>query len=82
MQWELIATWLGLLITIGSFVYHMGKQAQKINNQQDQIDELKEQVKEAQETPIKLATLETDIKYLVQEMTVIKNFLMQQPRSK
>lgn len=76
MQWELIATWAGLLITVGGFVYHMGKQAQKINGQQDQIDELKVQVKESQETPVKLAALETDIKYLVQEMAVIKQYIM------
>lgn len=76
MQWEVVATWMGLLFTVAGVVYAMGKQAQKIDNQQNQIDELKEQVKDSQETPVKLATLETDIKYLVQEISIIKQFLM------
>jgi hypothetical protein len=80
MQWELIATWLGMLITIGGGIYHMGKQAQEVRNLKEQHDKLESRVRDAEETPIKLATLETDIKYLVQEMTVIKNFLMQQGR--
>ena len=54
----------------------MGKQAQKIDDQQKQIDELKESVKDSQEFPIKLAAFETDIKYLIRELTDIKQFLM------
>lgn len=76
VQWELIATWLALLITIGSGVFYMGKQSQRIDNQQDQIAELKETVKGTQELPIKLASLETDIKYLIRELSDMKQFLM------
>lgn len=76
MQWELVATWLTTAVSLGGMVFAMGKQTQKITNQQEQIDELKVQVKESQETPIKLATLETDIKYLVQEISTIKQFIM------
>jgi Tfp pilus assembly protein PilO len=76
MQWEVIATWVGLLITVGGFVFKMGQQQQQLKNQQDQIDDLKEQAKDSQEIPIKLATLETDIKYLVQEFAIVKQFLM------
>lgn len=80
MQWELLATWAGLLITVGSGVYHMGKQAQELKNLREQHEKLEERVSEGEETPIKLATLETDIKYLVREMTEIKNFLMQRAK--
>lgn len=54
----------------------MGKQSQKIENQQDQIDDLKDQVKSTQELPIKLAAFETDIKYLIRELSEVKQFLM------
>lgn len=76
MQWELIATWLALLFTIGGVVFAMGRQSQKIDSQQDQIDELKENQKASQELPIKLASLETDMKYLIRELSDMKQFLM------
>lgn len=75
-QWELLATWLALLFTICGTVFAMGKQAQKIDHQQDQIDELKQEVKASQELPVKLASLETDIKYLIRELSDMKQFLM------
>ena len=71
-----MATWLALLITIGTGVFALGKQTQKISDQQDQISELKEKIEATQEIPIKLATLEADVKYLIQGMGEIKQFLM------
>lgn len=76
MQWELIATWAGMLITISGGVYHMGKQAQELKNLRDSHEKLENRVQETEETPVKLAALETDIKYLVRELTEIKTFLM------
>lgn len=76
MQWELVATWAGLLITAGTGIYKMGKQAQTIENQGDRIDSLENQLAKTQELPIKLATVETDIKYLIREISDIKQFLM------
>jgi len=76
IDWGLIATWVGLLGSVCGVVYAMGKQTQKIESQQHQIDELKDAVKDTQELPIKLATLETDIKYLVQGMAEIKSLLI------
>lgn len=76
MEWELIATWIGLLFTIGGFVYSMGKQAQKIHNQQERIEALEAEQKATSQLPIKLAALETNINYLVREMTDIKALLI------
>lgn len=76
MQWELVATWLGLFVTVGGVVFAMGKQSQKIENQKEQIDALFTQIEKAQELPVKLATLETDIKYLIREFSDIKQMLM------
>lgn len=76
MQWELVATWMGLLITIGTGIYKMGQQSQVIKDQQKQIDALEEKVDKAAELPVKLAAFETDIKYLVRELTDIKTILL------
>jgi len=76
VPWDLIGTWAAILLTLIGGVYALGKQAQKIDDQQKQIDELKESVKDSQEFPIKLAAFETDIKYLIRELTDIKQFLM------
>lgn len=57
-------------------MFAMGKQSQKIENQKEQIDTLFTQIEKAQELPVKLATLETDIKYLIREFSDIKQMLM------
>lgn len=76
MQWELVATWAAVALTVISGIYAMGKQSQKINDQQNQLNELKEDIKSTQETAVKVAALETDIKYLVQGMAEIKTYIM------
>jgi hypothetical protein len=76
MQWELLATWATLLVTIGTGIYKMGKQSQRIDDQQSQIGELKQKLEANKDIPIKLATLETDIKYLIQGMSELKQILM------
>lgn len=77
MSWEIIATWVGLLLSVGGIGVAMGKQSQKIESQQGQIDDLKEEVKATQGLPIKLATLETDMKYLIQQLSEVKTLLQQ-----
>lgn len=76
MQWELVATWVGLILSTGAVVFAMGKQTQTIENQGDRIDSLENQLAKTQELPVKLATVETDIKYLIREISDIKQFLM------
>lgn len=76
MQWELLGTWVTLLITIGTGVYKMGKQSQRMDDQESQIGELKQKLEANKDIPIKLATLETDIKYLIQGMSELKQILM------
>jgi hypothetical protein len=76
MQWELISTWVAIGFTAAGGIYKMGKQSQRIDDQDDQIQELKQKMEQSKDIPIKLATLETDIKYLVQGMAEIKQILM------
>lgn len=77
MSWEIIGTWVGILFTIIGVVFAMGKQAQVIKSQGEEIKELKEDVKASQAQAIKLATVETDVKYLIQQMTELKTLLQQ-----
>jgi hypothetical protein len=76
MDLQDIAVWVTLAITILGGAITLGKQFQKIQDQQDQIDELKSDMKESKDLPIKLATLETDVKYIIQSITEIKTMLM------
>jgi FtsZ-binding cell division protein ZapB len=78
MQWEsgLVATWLGLLFTIGGVVYAMGKQSQKIENLKEKVQGLESEAEQSRQASVKLAALETDIKYLVQGMQEIKSLLI------
>lgn len=76
MQWELIATWVSIGLTVLTGIYTMGKQSQKINDQQNQITELKDNMKASQETAIEVATMKSDIKYLVAGVAEIKNYIM------
>lgn len=76
MQWELLATWAAIGVSVLGGVYKMGQFVKTVEDQQDQITELKEDIKAAKELPIKFAAIETDIKYLIQGMTEIKQFLM------
>jgi len=75
-EWGTIAIWLGWAATVGGFVFAMGKQAQRIENHQERIEALEQEQESNREIPIKLATLETDIKYLVQGMSEIKSLLI------
>jgi hypothetical protein len=76
MNWELLATWLALGITVAGGVFFMGKQSQKIEDLQEQCDELHVSVKEVNQLPIKMASLETSLQYLVQSITEIKTMLL------
>jgi hypothetical protein len=78
MQWEsgIVATWLGLIFTIGGVVYAMGKQSQKIEHLQEKVSDLESGVEQSRQASVKLAALETDIKYLVQGMQEIKSLLI------
>jgi hypothetical protein len=76
ITWELIATWIGMALTIGGGLITVGKQTQKIENQQIQIDELKQEARASKDFPVKLATLETDMKYLIKELSEVKTLLL------
>jgi hypothetical protein len=76
MQWELLATWAGIAITVITGFYKMGKQAQRIDDQDVALKELKSKVEENKDIPIKLATLETDVKYLIQGVSELKQLIM------
>jgi hypothetical protein len=80
MQWniEIVATWFGLLFTIGGVIYAMGKQSQKIENLQEKVGSLETEVEQGRQTSVKIAALETDIKYLVQGMQDIKSLLIKE----
>lgn len=75
MTWELVATWIALGISIGTMVFAMGKQTQKIEFQQTQIDNLRADLRDTQELPVQIATLETDMKYLIKELSEVKTLL-------
>jgi Tfp pilus assembly protein PilO len=76
MQWELVATWLGLAITVLGFAFKMGKQTQKIEEQSRDIDTLKAELEKTREMPIKMASLETDMRHVLTAVTEIKVLLM------
>jgi hypothetical protein len=76
LEWDVLATWLGLLLTTGGVIYKMGQQSQRIDDQARRLESLQKQVDANAELPIKLAAFETDIKYLVRELTDIKTILL------
>lgn len=76
MQWELLATWTGICLTVVTGIYKMGKQSQRIDDQDKAITALESKVDENKDIPIKLATLETDIKYMILAIADIKQILM------
>ncbi len=53
----------------------MGQLVKTIEGQQSQINDMKIDLKAAQEIPIKLATFEADIKYLIRQISEIEQFL-------
>jgi hypothetical protein len=75
MQWELIATWLGLGITASTGIFFVGKQSQKIEDLEEQMRQVKEDQRDNVDQAIKLATMETDLKYLVQSISDIKDYI-------
>ncbi len=76
MQWDLVGTWIALAISVLTGVFKMGQLVRTIEAQQGQINELKADVEKNKDIPVKLATLETDIKYLVQGMARIEQILI------
>lgn len=54
----------------------MGQLVKTIEGQQTQINKLEQELDTHKDVPIKLATLETDIKYLVQGISRIEQILM------
>jgi hypothetical protein len=77
MQWDIVGTWVALGISVLTGVFKMGQLVKTIEAQQSQINELKQDVDRNKDIPIKLATLETDVKYLVQGIARIEQFLIQ-----
>jgi hypothetical protein len=76
MKLELVATWLGMILTIAGGIYKMGKQAQRMDDQEEALKKLETKVDENKDIPIKLATLETDVKYLIQGISELKQILL------
>jgi hypothetical protein len=76
MQWDILGTWVALGITILTGVFKLGQIVKTIEAQQGQIKELKADVEKNKDIPVKLATLETDVKYLVQGMSRIEQYLI------
>jgi hypothetical protein len=76
MNWELVGTWAAIAFSIIGGIYKMGRQAQRIDGQEDAIAELKQKVEASKEVPIKLATLETDVKYLIEGIRELKQLIL------
>jgi hypothetical protein len=76
MQWDLIGTWVALAISILTGVFKMGQLVKTIEAQQAQLDEIKKDVDKNKDIPVELATLKTDVKYLIQGIARIEQHLI------
>lgn len=75
MTLEILATWLGMVLSLGAIVFNMGKQSQKITNLEERDKELADQLDENKLIPIELATLKVKMEILLMEIQEMKKMM-------
>lgn len=79
MTWEAIGALTaltGLIISILSGVFALGKQARRIDDLEDRLEECTDAREENNELKVKLAVVETDVKSLIREVSEFKTLLL------